>query len=80
MLRCCTFGSRELSLVLHLDAPNGWLHHGTAFGPPGWAGPMHLEIFVRDIDEWVDRMGLQGLLDGPASQRNYLRQPMLGDY
>eukprot|EP00966_Prymnesium_polylepis_P308086 7119598-Prymnesium_polylepis.2 len=39
---CCwhRIGSAEATLVLDVDAPNGWLHHGWAGGPPGWAGPM----------------------------------------
>ena len=46
---CCwhRIGSAEATLVLDVDAPNGWLQHGTLGGPPGWAGPMLLKARAR---------------------------------
>lgn len=54
----CCFGGRDVILALQVDAPAGWLH----WGPAGVTGPLTLALFVRDVDEWIDAMGIRDLL------------------
>jgi len=70
----CCWSADESMLVLDLDAPNGWLHHGTAGSPPGWAGPMLLKLLVRDPDLWIDKMGVRGLVDSATEFARYSTQ------
>lgn len=52
------FGENDVALALDLDAPVGWLQYGSG----GCAGPVRLTLYIRDVDEWIDAMGIHLLL------------------
>lgn len=55
----CCFGEKDVALQLSVDAPIGWLQMASA---PGLVGPMVLNLCVRDVEEWIDAMGVRLLL------------------
>ena len=56
---CCV---RKEAAVLELmvDAPADWLHHGPS--GIGMTGRVTVALFVRDVDAWLDEMGLHDQL------------------
>ena len=60
---CCCCGAKAEVLELELDAPAGWLHHSPTGGAAS-AGRITLALFVRDVEAWVDAMGLGDRLIG----------------
>ena len=53
------FREKDVALQLSVDAPIGWLQMASA---PGLVGPMVLNLCVRDVEEWIDAMGVRLLL------------------
>lgn len=56
----CCFGDKDVQLALDVDAPAGWLQEGLGLGAS--AGPIRLSLFVRDVDEWIEAMGIELLI------------------
>ena len=60
----CCFGDRDVVLVLELDAPIGWVQWPPA---SGLAGPVRLSLAVRDVDDYIEAMGIRMLVSRSPS-------------
>ena len=61
-MTCCLQKEAVMVLELICDAPAGWLHRGPS--GIGMTGRVTMALLVRDVDAWVDEMGLHGRISG----------------